>query len=172
MLTEKSIPKYMKGVIELFSTLPKQIEELKRSAARKGAMAALSRALAFAPELTAEEMMDGFPSKKDDGSEFTEADYAKCMKASRVLASTLVDELDLSTYQAAYSETSKRVRGPTFETRDLTPARRKHLFAPEIDPSPLFEEAQFEALTNCNWDVDNLQIEEVEDPAQDDPPSS
>jgi hypothetical protein len=172
MLTEQSIPKHMKGVIELLSTLPKQIGELKKSAARQGAMAALSRCLAFAPELSADEMMDGFPSRKDDGSEFTEADYAKCRKASRVLASTLADELDLSTYQAAYSEPSKRVRGPTFETRDLTPARRKHLFAPEIDPSPLFEEAQFVALTNCNWDVDNLQIEEVEDPAQDDPPSS
>jgi hypothetical protein len=54
----------------------------------------------------------------------------------------------------------------------LTPARRKHLFAPEIDPSPLFEDARFEALTHCNWDVDNLQIEEVEDPEQDDPPPS
>ena len=68
MLTKKSIPKHMKGVIELLSTLPKQIEELKRSSARQGAMAALTRSLAFAPELTAEEMMDGFPSKKDDGS--------------------------------------------------------------------------------------------------------
>ena len=135
-------------------------------------MAALSRSLAFAPELTAEEMMDGFPSRKDDGSEFTEADYAKCLKASWVLASTLVDEIDLSTYQAAYSEASKKVRCPTFECRDLTPGRRKHLFAPEIDPSPIFEDAQFEALTHCNLDVDNLQIEEVEDPEQDDPPSS
>ena len=76
----------MKGVIELLSTLPKQVEEVKRSAARHGAMAALSRSLTFAPELTAEEMMDGFPSKKDDGSDFIEIDYAKCMKASRVLA--------------------------------------------------------------------------------------
>ena len=116
--------------------------------------------------------MDGFPSKKDDGSDFTEADYAKCVKASRVLASVLADEVDLSTYQAAYSADNKRVRCPTFEARDLTPARRNHLFAPEIDPSPLFDESQFEALTHCNWDVDNLQIEEVEDPAQDDPPSS
>ena len=87
-------------------------------------------------------------------------------------SSKLVEELDMSTYQAAYSETSKKIRGPTFECRDLTPARRKHLFAPDVDPSPIFEDAQFEALTHCNWDVDNLQIEEVEDPAQADPPSS
>jgi hypothetical protein len=172
MLTQQSIPKTMKGVIELLSTLPEQIKELRKSAARQGAMAALSRCLAFAPELTSEEMMDGFPSKKDDGSEFTEADYAQCRRASRVLASTLADELDLAVYQAAYSEPTKRIRGPTFEARNLIPTRRKHLFAPEIDPSPIFEDAQFEALTNCNWDMDNLQIEEVEDPEQDDPPSS
>src|SRR6266566_7550121 len=79
MLTEKCIPKHMKGLIELLSTLPKQVGELKRSAARQGAMAALSRCLAYAPELTTEEMMDGFPSKKVDGSDFTEIDYVKCM---------------------------------------------------------------------------------------------
>ena len=43
MVTEKCIPKNMKGVIEMLSTLPKQLVELKRSAARQGAMAALSR---------------------------------------------------------------------------------------------------------------------------------
>ena len=104
-------------------------------------MAALSRSLAFAPELTAEEMMDGFPSKKDDGSDFTEADYAKCRKASRVLASILVDETDLSSYQAAYDGDSKRLRGPIFEARALTPARRKQVFASDIDPSSLFDQA-------------------------------
>ena len=61
MIGEKGIPKFMKEVIEILSTIPKQLEELKRSAARKGAMAALSRSLAFAPELTMEDMMDGFP---------------------------------------------------------------------------------------------------------------
>ena len=135
-------------------------------------MAALSRSLAFAPELTAEEMMDGFPSKKDDGSDFTEIDYAKCMKDSRVLASTLVNELDLSSYQAAYDMENKRVCGPTSESRSLTPARRKQLFAPDLDPSPFFDQAQFEALTHCNWGVNNLQIEEVEEPARDDPLTS
>ena len=93
----------MKGVIELLSTLPKQIGELKRSAARQGAMAALGRCLSFALELSAAEMMDGFPSKKVYGSDFTEIDYAKYMKDSQVLASSLANELDLSIYQAAYN---------------------------------------------------------------------
>ena len=135
-------------------------------------MAALSRCLAFAPELTTAEMIDGFPSKMVNGSDFTQIDYVKCMKDSRVLASTLVNELDLSSYQATYDVENKRVRGPTFESRSLTPANRKQLFAPDLDPSPFFDQAQFEALTHCNWDVNNLQIEEIEEPARDDPPAS
>ena len=168
MVSEKCIPNHIKGVIELLSTLPKQLGELKRSAARQGAMAALSRCLAYAPELTTEEMMDGFPSKKVDGSDFSQADYVKCMKNSRVLASSLAEELDFSTYQAAYDAENKRVQCPTFESRSLTPTRRKQLFAPGLDASSFFDKTQFEALTRCNWDVDNLQIKEVEEPAKDD----
>ena len=115
--------------------------------------------------------MDGFPAKKVDGSDFAKADYVKCMKDSRVLASSLADELDLSTYQAAYNAENKRVQCPTFESRSLTPARRKQLFAPDLVASPFFDETQFEALTRCNWDVDNLQIKEVEEPAKDDEPA-
>ena len=134
-------------------------------------MAALSRCLAFAPELTTVEMMDGFPAKKVDGSDFTKADYVKCMKDSRVLSSSLANELDLSTYQAAYDAENKRVRGPTFESRNLTPARHKQLFAPELESSSFFDQTQFEALTHCNWDVDNLQIKDVKEPAKDDEPA-
>src|SRR4051812_10159701 len=117
-------------------------------------------------------MMEGFPSKKADGSEFTDADYAIYKKASRVLASTLADETDLTPYQAAYNAEGKRMRCPTFEPKSLVPACRKPLFAPELDPSPLFNEVEFEALLNCNWDVDNLQIKENEDSTQDDPVAS
>ena len=107
VMTERGVPKFMKGVLEVLSTIPKQIEELKRSAARKGAMAALSRSLAYAPELNPAEMMDGFPQLKDDGSQFTQEDYARCMNASRILASRLAAEADMSSYQAAYSEDNK-----------------------------------------------------------------
>ena len=64
VMTERGVPKFMKGVLEVLSTIPRQIEELKRSAARKGAMAALRRSLAYAPELNPAEMMDGFPQLK------------------------------------------------------------------------------------------------------------
>ena len=102
-------------------------------------------------------MMDGFPQLKDDGSEFTQEDYSRCHKESWVLASRLAAEADLAVYQAAYTKENKRVRGPTFEAKSLIPQCRKHLFAPDVDPSQIMhDEAKFEALTNCNWDVDNL----------------
>ena len=117
--------------------------------------------------------MDGFPQLKDDGSEFTQEDYARCHKAPRVLASRLAEDADLSSYQAAYSEENKQVQGPTFEVKSLIPQRRKHLFTPDVDPSLIMhDEATSEALTNCNRDVDNLQIREAEDPTQDDPATS
>ena len=71
---EKGTPKLIKDVLKCLSTIPKQFEELKKSAARKGAIAALSRALAYAPELNPEEMVGGFPQLKADGSEFMQDD--------------------------------------------------------------------------------------------------
>ena len=90
-----------------------------------------------------------------------------------MLASRLAAEADLATYQVAYNDNNTRVRAPTLEPKDLTPQRRKHIFVPDVDPSPILnDEAQFEALLNCNWDVDNLQIQEPEDPAHGDPSTS
>jgi len=167
---EKGISKLIKDVLKYLSTVPKHFEEMKRSAARKGAISALSRALAYVPELNPEEMTGGFPQLKADGSAFTQDNYARCFRASRVLANQLATEADLKTYQVAYDDNNTRVRAPTFEPKDLPPQRRKHIFVPDVDPSPiLHDEAEFEALLNCNWDVDNLQIQENEDLVQDDP---
>ena len=99
---EKGVPKLIKDVLNYLSIVPRHFKEIKRSAARKGAISALSRALAYASELHPEEMMGGFPQLKDDGSEFIQEDYARCHKASRVLGSQLAAETDLKTYQAAY----------------------------------------------------------------------
>ena len=44
----------IKHMLGFLSTLPPQIEELKRSAARKGVLNTLSRCLAYAPELKPE----------------------------------------------------------------------------------------------------------------------
>ena len=43
--------KSIKNMLGFLLTLPPQVDELKRSAARKGALTTLSRCLAYAPEL-------------------------------------------------------------------------------------------------------------------------
>ncbi|KAI5012274.1 hypothetical protein ZWY2020_024408 [Hordeum vulgare] len=88
----------IKKVLGCLSTLPPQIGELTRSAARKGVLTALSRCLAYAPEINLEEVAAGFPQLKDDGSEFVEEDYQKVVKDSRLAATRLAARLDL-TYQ-------------------------------------------------------------------------
>ena len=65
----------IKKMLVCLSTLPPQIDELTRSAARKGALTTLSRCLVYAPEINPEEVAACFPQLKDDGSEFAEEDY-------------------------------------------------------------------------------------------------
>ena len=84
--------------------------------------------MAYAPELKPEEITGGFPEYKDDGSEFIEEDYHRCVKESRLVATQLGASLDLSKYQATYDENNKRVTPPSYEITVLTPHRRKHLF--------------------------------------------
>ena len=54
--------------------LPARVEELKKSAARTGAINALIRAKAWVPDFDPIEAAQGYPSLKEDGSEFSEAD--------------------------------------------------------------------------------------------------
>ncbi|KAI4995786.1 hypothetical protein ZWY2020_037874 [Hordeum vulgare] len=88
----------IKKVLGYLSTLPPQIGELTRSAARKGVLTALSRCLVYAPEINLEEVAAGFPQLKDDGSEFVEEDYQKVVKDSRWHNSTR-RHLDLTKYR-------------------------------------------------------------------------
>lgn len=79
------------------------------------------------------------------------------MKETHVLVSQLVEDLDMKKYQAAYDKENTRVDPPTFEPIDLTPARRKHIFAPDVDPSIIMQDdVVFQALTTIDWDLDNL----------------
>ncbi|KAI5018704.1 hypothetical protein ZWY2020_043592 [Hordeum vulgare] len=111
----------IKKVLGYLSTLPPQIGELTRSAARKGVLTALSRCLAYAPEINLEEVAAGFPQLKDDGSDFVEEDYHKVVKDSRLAATQLAASLDLTKYQAAYDDKNKKISPPTFVVTNLIP---------------------------------------------------
>ncbi|KAI4999527.1 hypothetical protein ZWY2020_004116 [Hordeum vulgare] len=147
----------IKKMLGCLSTLPPQIGELTRSAARKGVLTTLSRCLAYAPEINPEEVAAGFPQLKDDGSEFAEEDYQRVVKDSRLAATQLAASLDLSKYQAAYDNKNKKVNPPTFVTTSLTPRRPKNPFDLDADLSSILtDEDEFAALSKCNWVLGDL----------------
>ena len=135
VMGHKEPPRFIRDVLKQLSTIPGQIEELKKSAARAGAMLSLSRAKAYVLDMDPTEITSGFPEFNTDGSEFTTEEYTWCAKETRVLASQLVEELNLKKYQPVYNEENVCVTPPSYTPIDLTPARRKHIFAPDVDPS-------------------------------------
>ena len=64
----------IKETLERLSMLPARFEELKRSAARAGALTALTRAKAWIPDLDPADVGSGCPSIKEDGSDFDNDD--------------------------------------------------------------------------------------------------
>ena len=87
--------------------LPARMEELKKSAARTGAINALIRAKAWVPDFDPVEASQGYPSLKEDGSEFNEEDLRAINRAVRPLACQLAEEADLTHYQAQYNDQNK-----------------------------------------------------------------
>ena len=61
---KKQPPSLIKETLEKLLVLPQRIEDLKRSAARAGAMTALSRAKAWQADLDPEDLANGCPSVK------------------------------------------------------------------------------------------------------------
>ena len=97
-------------------------------------------------------MAKGYPSLKEDGSEFCTEDLRVINREVRPLACQLAEEADLSHYQASYDINNKRVAAPALETQSLIPPIRKHTYAPDIEPSTLIsDEAVFQALTMIDW---------------------
>ena len=98
--------------------LPARFEELKRSAARAGALTALTRAKAWVPDLDPVDVAKGYPSLKEDGSEFGNDDLRAINREVRPLAFQLDEEADLSHYQASYDVHNKRVAAPPQEVQN------------------------------------------------------
>ena len=160
----------------MLSMLPARMEELKKSAARTGAINALIRAKAWVLDFDPVEASQGYPSLKEDGSEFNEEDLRAINRAVRPLACQLAEEADLTHYQAQYNDQNKRVPAPTLEAENLIPPIRKHTYAPDIEPSSLIhEEAVFQALMGIDWttvDFQPMDRDEEAEAARDDPQPS
>ena len=59
--------------------LPARITELKKAAARAGALTALIRAKAWIPDLEADDIIKGYPGVKEDSSNFDELNHHGCI---------------------------------------------------------------------------------------------
>ena len=153
------VPTHLAEVLRRLAVLPQRIQELRRASARSGAIAALSRAKAFLPELDPADIALGYPSLKEDGSTFDQKDFAACVKAVRPVATIIGNDTDLTKYQPGYNAENQRIPTPRYEALNLIPPARQHTFAPEIDPAGLIdEEAQFEALSGINWKSSTFEV--------------
>ena len=139
-------------VLKKLSVLPKCLNELRRSSARARAVAALSQAKAWLPELDRADIANGYPSLKEDGTSFEQEDFAACVKEMCQVATLIADETDLTRYQPGYDAENRRIPTPHYKVTSLIPPIRKHTFAPELDPAELIDdEAEFEALNGIDW---------------------
>ena len=172
----KPVPSLIQDTLMKLSVLPARVEELKKSAARTGAVNALIRAKAWVPDFDPIEAAQGYPRLKEDGSEFSEANLRAINREVRPLACQLAEEADLSHYQAQYDSQNKQIAAPIHESENLIPPIRKHTYAPDVDPTDLIsEEVVFQALTRIDWtttDFQPLDGEEEAEPTPDEPSTS
>ena len=131
--------------------LPQRIQDLRRAFARARAVAALSRAKAWVPELDLADLSLGYPSRKEDGTAFGEQDFTACVKVVRPLATLIGEDTDLTKYSPGYDSKNRRIPNVPYDQFSLLPPTHKHTFAPEVDPASLIDdEAEFEALSGID----------------------
>ena len=167
------VPTHLADVLRRLAVLPQPFQELRRASARAGAIAALSRAKAFLPELDPADIALGYPSLKEDGTPFDQKDFAACVKSVRPVATLIGNDTDLTKYQLGYDAENQRIPTPRYEAVSLIPPSRKHTFAPEVDPAGLIDdEAQFEALSGIDWKSSTFQVMETAGGAERDEPEA
>ena len=169
-------PTLIKDTLAKLSVTPAQIEEMNRSAARVGALLALTRAKAWIADLDPVDIAKGFPSEQENGAEFDNEALKALTREMRPLVSQLAEEANLTVHRSFYDANNKRVDTVIPEVQNLIPPIRKHTYAPDVDPAELIsEEVAFQALTRIDWTTTDFQLldeEEEAEPTQDDPSTS
>ncbi|XBI10225.1 hypothetical protein VPH35_137549 [Triticum aestivum] len=92
------VPTHLADVLRRLAVLPQRFQELRWASARAGAIAALSRAKEFLPELDPADIALGYPSLKEDGTPFDQKDFAACVKSVRLVATLIGNDTDLTKY--------------------------------------------------------------------------
>ena len=156
-------------MLKHLAVLPQRIQDLRRASARAGAVAALSRAKAWLPELDPADLALGYPSRKEDGTVFDDHDFIACVKVIHPVATLIGNDTDLTKYSPGYDSENRRIPNVPYDEVSLIPPTRKHTFAPEVDPAGLIDdEADFEALSGIDWASSTFQDKTADGEAEKD----
>ena len=167
------VPTHLADILRRLAVLPQRFQELRRASARAGAIAALSRAQAFLPELDPADIALGYPSLKEDGTPFDEKDFTTCVKGIRPVATQIGNDTDLTKCQPGYDKENRRIPMPHYDDVNLIHPIRKHTFAPEVDPTGLIDDqAEFEALSGIDWASSSFQDKAAGGEAEKDNPEA
>ena len=82
---------------------------MKRSAARAGALLALTRAKAWIADLDPIDIAKGYPGEQENGSEFDNESLKALTKEMRPLASQLAEEANLTVHRSFYDANNQRI---------------------------------------------------------------
>ena len=96
----KLAPTLIKDTLIRLSMTPAQIEEVKRSATRAGALLALTRAKAWISDLDPIDIAKGFPDEQADGSAFDNDTLKALTKEMRPSSSQLAAEANLTVHRS------------------------------------------------------------------------
>ena len=166
-------PRLRQDVLKSLAFLPQRIQDLRRASSRAGAVAALSRAKAWLPELDPADLALGYPSLKEDSTAFDDHDFNACVKAIRPVATLVGNDTDLTSYAPGYDSENRRIPNTPYDQISLIPPIRKHTFAPEVDPAGLIDdEAEFEALSGIDWASSTFQDKTADGEAEKDNPEA
>ena len=166
-------PRLLQDVLKHLAVLTQRIQDLRRASARARAVATLSQAKAWMPELDLADLSIGYPSLKEDGSTFDDQDFTACVKVVRPLATLIGNDTDLTKYSPGYDSENRRIPNVPYDQVSLIPPTRKHTFAPEVDPAGLIDdEAEFEALSGIDWASSTFQDKATDGEAEKNNPES
>ena len=82
---------------------------MKRSAARVGALLALTRAKAWIADLDPVDIAKGYPGEQENGSAFDNEALKALTKEMRPVASQLAEEVNLTSHRSFYDANNHRV---------------------------------------------------------------
>ena len=116
---DNAAPTLIKDTLARLSMTPAQIEEVKRSAARAGALLALTRAKAWIADLDPVDIAKGFPSEQENGAMFDNEALKSVTREMRPLASQLAEEANLTVHRSFYDADNKWVEAVIPEVQKI-----------------------------------------------------